>query len=497
MLLNNFPLMDFYLIFPGACLFFSSIFILFIKIFLKNKKSKKRIVAGFGIGGVLLAGLLSIITFNLLGDEERFIFYDALFFNSFTCWVGVAISFGAVFSIVLFQKNKEIIGEQFFEFLFLFLNSVLGAFIVLWSNHFLVLFVGLELVILPLCMMILLNCRDGSGKEFVIKYYILGSVASAFFLLGLALVYGALVGEFEGDVFLNIEGFLGASFMLMKTDYLFLVGSTFMLFSSFFRLGVFPFHGWVLDVYHRANTAVTYYMMTVVKIVVILLILKLMSAGFLIENYFFQRVLEWIVVFSMLFGALFASSQESVKKIFIYSGMIHLSYMLMPLLGYGFKGAGSVEALVFYLFPYIFFSGLVFYILQKLEEKKGAYVTVSDLRGLYQRWPKESLILLLSVLGLSGMPPLVGFVTKVYIIKNSIETGFYWVSFWALLAGGVSMVYYLRIIKQIFFYDFNEELHVLWKNPLGEKTFCAKGLLSLLILLGFSLMSIYYFPLNS
>ncbi len=497
MLFNSLSLIDLYLVSPGICLFLSSILILFIKILSKNKEPKKGITAGFAFGGVLSACLLSTSVFQSLGGKQFFAFNNVLIFSPFTYWVGMALLLGAVFSIVLFKKNKGIRGEQFSEFLFLFLSSVLGAFVILWSNNFLVLFIGIQLVALPLYIMILLGCLDASKKESVAKYYILDSVVSAFFLLGLVLVYGSLIGQFKDEVFFNIEGLLEVSLILMKTDYLFLIGSIFMLLSALFKLGVVPFHNWVLDICYQANTAVTYYMITVVKITAILFIFKLMSAGFLMENYFFQQTIQWIVVLSMLLGALFACSQESVKKIFVYSGLTQLSYMLMPLLGYSFDGKGSVDALVFYFFSYIFFLGLVFYILQKLEEQKGADVIVSDLIGLHQRWPKESLVLLLGILGLSGMPPLVGFITRVYIIKTSIETGFYWVSFWALLASAMSMVYYLKIINKIFIYDFNQQLHILWENRLVQKTFCIKGVLSLSILVGVSVISIYYFPLNS
>ncbi len=494
---NNVSLIDLYLISPGICLFLSAILILLVKTMLKNKEPGKNITTALATGGIATTWFLSLSIFNSLHGDKLYAFKESLVFDSFTYWSGVAILVGAFFSLVLFRKNGDIAKEQFSEFVFLFLNSVLGVLVVLWSNSLLVLFVGIELVALPLYTMILLSRKSGYTKESAVKYYILGSVASAFFLLGMVLVFGASAGQFGDEVLLDIGSLLEASSELMKVDHLFLIGSLFMLLAALLKLGVVPFHNWVPDVYQGANTAVTYYMITVAKISAVFVILKLMSAGFMVESEFFQQAIQWIVVASMLCGALFALSQESVKRIFAYSGVAQSGYMLMSILGYGFDGEGSVDALVFYFFPYVFFSGIIFYILQKLENRKGADITVSDLTGLARRWPKEAMVLLVGIIGVSGVPPLVGFAAKAYIMKATIEMGFYWVAFWGLLASAVSIVYYLNLISRMYFYDYQADLHVLWTGALEKKTLTLKGFLSVLALFSISLVFLYYFPVNS
>ncbi len=494
---NSVSLIDLYLISPGICLFLSSILILFTKIILKNKEPGKNITTALAAGGILTTWLLSLSIFKSLQGEKLYAFNESLVVDSFTYWGGAAVLLGGLISLLLFKRNNDIEKKQFTEFVFLFLNSILGVVVVLWSNNLLALFIGVELVALPLYTMILLSRKSGYTKESAVKYYILGSVATAFFLLGMVLIFGASAGQFGDEVLLNIGALLEISSDLMKVDHLFLIGSLFMLLSALLKLGVVPFHNWVPDVYQGANTAVTYYMVTVAKISAIFVVLKLMSAGFMVESYFFQQAIQWIVVFSMLFGALFALSQESVKRIFAYSGIAQSGYMLMAILGYGFDGKGSVDALVFYFFPYIFFSGVVFYILQKFESRKGADITVSDLTGLCQRWPKEAFVLLLGIIGLSGMPPLVGFAAKAYVMKATIEMGFYWVAFWGLVASAISIVYYLKIISRMYFYDFDSKLHVLWESSLEKKALNLKGFLSVMVLFMVSLVFIYYFPVNS
>lgn len=466
------------------------------KLISKNKEPGSKLTAILAIGGLAATWLLSLSIFKSLTGEKIYAFQRSLVFDSFTYWVSSAVFLAAIISIYLLQKNKGVEKDRTTELLFLVLNSVLGVLIVLWSNSLLVLFVGVELVSLPLYTMVLLSRKSGYTKESSIKYYIMGSVASAFFLLGMVLIYGTSASQFGNDVLLNLELLLGASSDLMAVDHLFLIGSTFMLLAALLKVGVFPMHNWVPDVYQGANTAVTYYMITVAKISAVLVVIKLMSAGLLMGADFFKMAIQWMVVLSMVFGSLFALSQESVKRIFAYSGIAQSGYMLMAILGLGFDGRGSVDSLVFYFFPYIFFLGIVFWVLQSLEAKKGADINVADLSGLSKLRPFKASLLLLGVLGVSGMPPLVGFVTKAYVLQMAVQSGFYWVAFWALAASVLSMVYYIKIISRLYFYDHSPESHILWDEPLKEKSFQLSELVWIFLLLLISLVSIYYFPVN-
>ncbi len=496
MSLGDLSLIDLYLISPGIVLFTVSILILFLKVFLKNKEPGVKIVSFLALSGVAATWLLSLSIFNSISGEKIYAFQGVLVFDAFTYWVSSAIFLAGSISIYLIHADKNIEQNRLTELLFLILNSMLGILIVLWSNTLLVLFVGIELVSLPLYTMILLSRKAGYTKESSIKYYILGSVASAFFLLGMVLIYGTSAAQYGSGVALNIEQLLVASSDLMKVDHLFLIGSTFMLLAALVKIGLFPVHNWVPDVYQGANTSLTYYMITAAKISAILVLIKLMSAGFLVEAEFFKLALQWIVVLSMVFGALFAFAQESIKRIFAYSGIAQSGYMLMSILGFGFDGKGSIDSLVFYFFPYVFFLGLVFAVVQSLEIKKGGDLNIMDLSGLSKAHPYQAVLLLIGIIGVSGMPPLVGFMTKAYILQTAVQTGFYWVAFWALIASAFSMVYYIKIIARLYFYEHKEETYLLWESPLKMKAFSFQNFLVLVPLLLVSLLALYYFPLN-
>jgi len=398
---------------------------------------------------------------------------------------------------MLFQISKFVEAKQYTNFIFLFLSSLMGALTILYSNNLLVLFVGIELLSLPLYMMILLTREQSYSKESAVKYYILGSVASAFFLLGLVLVFGASSAQFGNQVFINIEKLKEASTQLVQIDHLFLIGSTFMLLASLLKIGVFPFQNWIPDVYQGANSAMTYYLVTVSKIAALLVFLKLMMSGFLLHADFFQIALQWIVVLSMIFGSLFALYQTSMKRILAYSGVAHSGYMMMSFMGFGYDGKGSIDSFVLYLFPYAFFSGLVFFTLQLLEKEKGSEINLFDLNGLVKQRPFASFLLLIGVFGVSGMPPFVGFLTKFYVLKATVQTGFYWVAFWSLMSTAIGMVYYLNIISRIYFREIENGQYTLWSSPLKEKAFTGVAKAFLILVLIVSVSFIYYFPLNS
>lgn len=497
MLITKFISSDLYLISPLIILFLGALFILFTGVFKKDKEPAKRIVTGFGLITLTGTWLSSFLNFGLLKGGGRVFFEEALLMDSFSFWTGSAIILASVFSLFLFQQNKFILKTQYTNFVFLFLSSLVGAFTILYSNSLLVLFVGIELLSLPIYMMIILTRDKNHSKESAIKYYILGSVASAFFLLGVVFIFGTSSAQFGSEVFLNIIKLKEASAQLVQVDHLFLVGSTFMLLASLLKVGVFPFHNWIPDVYQGANSAVTYYLVTVSKIAALIVLIKLMMAGFLMRADFFQIALQWIVVLSMIFGSLFALQQTSIKRMLAYSGVAHSGYMMMSFMGFGYDGEGAVDAFVFYLFPYVFFSGVIFCVLQLLENIKGAEISLFDLNGLAKKRPVESFLLLIGVFGVSGMPPFIGFLTKLYILKATVQTGFYWVAFWSLMAAAIGVVYYLNIISKIYFQDSKDGQYTLWSSELKKREPSnLAGALVLLILL-ISLGSIYYFPLNS
>jgi NADH-quinone oxidoreductase subunit N len=235
-------------------------------------------------------------------------------------------------------------------------------------------------------------------------------------------------------------------------------------------------------------------MITVVKFGAVSVVLKLLQMGFLQDSFYLKTFTQWLVVLSLLFGSLIALKQKSLKRILAYSGVAQSGFMLIPILGLGFDGVGYVDQMIFYMFTYALFLAFVFSVITGIEHYKGADLVLSDLRGLSRLWPLGAMAILIGVIGLSGLPPLIGAVTKFFVLYASIQTGFYWVAFWALISSIVSMAYYLNFIHEAYFSDERLIDKALWDRPMVKKKLSLVSKVIILALLALSISLIYVYP---
>ncbi len=388
-----------------------------------------------GIISSLLIGFL-FVTYRLIPEEGVFIFSKALLINGQSLFSFFTISTLTLCTLLLAGENS-LLRQRFSEWVFLLLNSCLGMIIFTWSAELLVSFIGLELFSFSLYVMIVLNSEKTLSKEAAIKYFILGSLASAFFVYGISFLYGTAGSSYLHEIAQNAATF-------SEISRIFLIGVCLVFMGLLFKVAAFPFHWWVPDVYHGSSSPLTGFMATSVKIASFVFFLKFISLGFLSSNPTFEILFMWLIVLTMLVGNGAALLQNNMKRMLAYSSIAHSGYLLMGVLSYG-KGIDTASSSVlFYLLGYMFAVLGLFSVLNLLESKDRLHIDFDDLKGLSHSHPYLAFSITIFTLSLIGLPLTSGFFGKFFLLDSVLKGKLYWLSFWAVLNSVLSAYYYLK-----------------------------------------------------
>lgn len=328
------------------------------------------------------------------------------------------------------------------EYYSLALFSVLGMMIMVSGASFLTLYLGLELMSLPLYAMVALQKDIERTSEAAMKYFVMGALASGMLLYGISLVYGV-----TGSIQL---GEIHAVLIKMHTmPLLLVVGLVFVMAGVVFKFGAVPFHMWVPDVYEGAPTVVTAFIASAPKIAVLGMITMILIVGFpvsLIGQW--QQILIAVVVLSMALGNVLAIAQTNIKRMLAYSSIAQLGYMLLGFVTATPKGyAMSLFYSVTYSLMAIGAFGLI-----ALMNKVGVEIeTLEDFRGLNTRSPWLAFLMLLLMFSMAGVPPTVGFFAKLGVLEALVSAGYIWLAVLALVLALIGAFYYLRVVKVMYF----------------------------------------------
>lgn len=482
-------LSDLYFIMPAILLFLLALPPLSLKLFCRDRALHTFLSCYSLVALAVVLLSLFYTSSSYVADGEYYGFSNHLVFSKESFLFQIFILLSALLSFLLFPKEVFLDKKRYPEFVFLIFASLLGGFFVSWSASLLVLFISLEISFLPLYALIVITRKRSFSKEGAFKYFILASLFSAMFLLGMALVFGAAVFDYGDQVLLKIIH-LKAVAADLSSSYMYQIAGLFLLSTTFFKLGFFPLQNWLPDVYQGAQSSLTFYMTSVVKIISLVFILKIMDAGFFLNNSYLQITFQWLIALTLMSSALFALRQKSIKRLLAYSGIFNSAFLILPFLARAYDGEGGIETFFYYLFTYIFFNFVTFYGLLLLEKKKGSEIYREDLFGLGARFKAESWLLALGVVGLSGLPPLIGFSSKLIIFEQIVENGFYWLAFWAALSSLIALVYYLKVLESLYLYKKSEEALALWQEPLATPS-RSLGVQSFLLSLA-SLVVLYF-----
>ncbi|MDP2143046.1 MAG: NADH-quinone oxidoreductase subunit NuoN [Gallionella sp.] len=327
------------------------------------------------------------------------------------------------------------------EFIVLALFAMLGMMVMISANHFLTLYLGLELLSLSLYAMVALQRDSAIATEAAMKYFILGALASGLLLYGMSMLYGA-TGSLELGVVSNAIQYGVADKNLL------VFGLVFVVSGLAFKLGVVPFHMWVPDVYHGAPTAMTMLIGSAPKLAAFAFATRILVEGLqpLVQHW--SGMLIILAVASMAIGNITAIAQTNLKRMFAYSTIAHMGFMLLGLLSGGIEGYGSA---MFYAVVYVLMSLGAFGMIMLLSRVGFEADTLNDFKGLNQRSPWLAFMMLLLMFSMAGVPPTVGFYAKFSVLNAVVQAGHIWLAVAAVLFSLIGAFYYLRIVKLMYF----------------------------------------------
>ncbi|MFA5240993.1 MAG: NADH-quinone oxidoreductase subunit NuoN [Sulfuricella sp.] len=346
-------------------------------------------------------------------------------------------------SVVLVYSRTYISLRGMFrgEFFALALFALLGMMVMISANHFLVLYMGLELLSLSLYAMVALQRDSAVATEAAMKYFVLGALASGLLLYGMSMLYGATGSLNINQIATVIQHSSGNHVILT-------FGLVFIVAGLAFKLGVVPFHMWIPDVYQGAPTAVTLFIGSAPKIAAFAFVARLLVEGFqgLVQDW--QGMLVIMAFLSMAIGNITAIAQTNIKRMLAYSTISHMGFMLLGFLSGTLNGYSSS---MFYVLVYVLMSLGGFGMIMLLSRQGFEAENLEDFKGLNQRSPWYAFMMLLLMFSMAGIPPTVGFFAKLSVLQAALQAGFVWLVVSAVLFSVIGAFYYLRIIKLMYF----------------------------------------------
>ncbi len=364
-----------------------------------------------------------------------------LIVDRFTLFFSGVIAVCALGSVFVAFSYNERIGFEREEFFALLFFAAAGMFVMVSAYNLVSLFLGLELMSLPIYVMVGFRRRDLLSNEAALKYFILGAFAIAFFLYGVSLIYG-LTGttNYKGIIVEVMDRGIASSPAFLLAVALILVGFA-------FKVSAVPFHMWVPDVYQGAPTPVTSFMATAVKAAAFAAFLRLFYMSFMMGRAHWAVIIWVLAVLTMTLGNIVALAQRNIKRMMAYSSIAHAGYMLIGIASLSVESTRAASSVMYYLLVYAFMNVGVFAFVGALE-KKGELrgLEIEGYAGLAQRKPLLGLAMSVFMLSLAGIPPTAGFFAKYYVFSAAVERGFIGLAVIGVLNSLLSLYYYLRVV---------------------------------------------------
>ncbi len=371
--------------------------------------------------------------------------------NWLKCFATVAMMVTLVYGRPYAADRDMLRGGELFT---LSMFALLGMFIMISGNNFLVIYLGLELLTLSSYALVALRRDNATATEAAMKYFVLGAMASGFLLYGLSMVYGATGSLDIGQVFKAVNS------GQIKHQVL-VFGLVFVVAGLAFKLGVVPFHMWIPDVYQGAPTAVTLMIGGAPKLAAFAITIRLLVDGLLPLAIDWQQMLAVLAIGSLLVGNLAAIAQTNLKRMLAYSTISQMGFVLLGLMSGVINGnvdATAVEnaysASMFYVITYVLTTLAAFGVILLLAREGFESEEISDFAGLNQRSPLYAGVMAVCLFSMAGIPPLVGFYAKLAVLQALVASGqpiYMAMAVFAVIMSLIGAFYYLRVVKVMYF----------------------------------------------
>jgi NADH-quinone oxidoreductase subunit N len=347
----------------------------------------------------------------------------------------------AVATVFLYSRPwLRIRNLHFGEYYVLGLFGLLGVMVLASGYSLLVSYIGLEILSLSLYAMVAFDRDSARSAEAAMKYFVLGAIASGTLLYGMSLVYG-ITGTLQ---IAELQNLIAAKSGVVGLW----VGLGFMVVGVAFKFGAVPFHMWVPDVYDGAATPVTLYIGTAPKLGALALAVRLLVEGSAGLASFWEPMLAALAVLSLVLGNVAAIAQTSIRRMLAYSTISHVGFILLGLI------AGSpvgVQAALFYTIVYVIMAAGAFGFLVVLGSSGQEVTELDDLRGLWERSPWFTLMMVILMISMIGVPPLAGFYAKWWVLAALLNSGYMGLAIVGVLTSVIGAWYYLRVIRLMLF----------------------------------------------
>ena len=409
----------------GVIMMFSS--------FLLSNKTVVRNVAILGLIIVLAANVVEMsgITFFKIDTKGM------LGFDKFTLLFNTIVFVSTLFYFLLSARDIEKVGINYGEYFALIFFVLCGVTLSSSFHSLLVLFLGIEIISIPLYILTGSDKRNLKSNEASLKYFLLGAFSTGLMLMGIALIYGA-TGTFSTV----------ADISASTTSALFIAGMMLLMFSMAFKVSAAPFHFWTPDVYDGAPTVFTSFMATIVKVAAFIAFIRLFNDEFGIVQPKWQLLIALITAITLFIGNITAVFQQSVKRMLAYSSISQAGFMMLAIYA---MNSDAKEGLLLYSAAYCLATIGIFAVLIKLKD-----YSFDGFNAFARQQPLLAALTTIFLLSLAGIPLTAGFLSKFYMLKAAATTGKYlWLVIFAVLMAVVSIYYYFRVIQAMYFKEGN------------------------------------------
>ncbi|MAV72034.1 MAG: NADH-quinone oxidoreductase subunit NuoN [Marinovum sp.] len=365
----------------------------------------------------------------------------------------VLLSSAAVLVMSLGYMLRHNLGR--FEYPILIIFSVVGMMFMVSANDLMILYLGLELQSLALYVVASMRRESLKSTEAGMKYFVLGALSSGLLLYGASLVYG-----YSGSTnFQSIVTSLDSSNRSLG----FMFGMILVVAGLAFKISAVPFHMWTPDVYEGAPTPITAFLSTAPKIAAMALFARVVHDAFFVMIADWQQIVALMSVLSMFVGAIAAIGQTNIKRLMAYSSIAHMGYALIGL------ASGTVfglQTMLVYMAIYVTMNVGTFAFILSMEKDGQPVTDIYSLNQLGVKQPGRALAMLVLLFSLAGVPPLVGFFGKLYVLRAAYDAGLIWLAVLGVLASVIGAYYYLRLIYLMYFGDNQDESLDVMKSPI-------------------------------
>jgi len=397
----------------------------------------KTILAPAAITGLLITLYLSIKDWGL----GYAYFHDMVIFDNFSIAFNISMLIITIiiflFGIDYYKRMEFHVAEQYALMIF----AMVGAFLMTSFSNLIMLFLGIEILSIPLYVLAGGKKFSFKSNEASFKYFLLGSFATAFFLFGIALVYGASATFYLPEIKTYIAQFNG------NLPPMLLIGLLFIIIGVAFKVAVAPFHFWSPDVYEGSPTLVTAFMATVVKTAGFAAFYRLLGIGLLPLPVPLEKALWVMTGLSLLIGNVVALKQGNFKRLLAYSSIAHTGFIMLAMLS---QHDSSASVILYYTFVYSLASVPLFIIFILVKRASNGLDQISAFQGLYKKKPWIAVFITILLMSMAGLPPTAGFMAKYQEFVLSISQGYLAISIFAILMAIVGIYYYFNVVREVF-----------------------------------------------